>query len=136
MIKAASDHPKGTLVSNRLLARHMNVPEATVRRWRNSSAPRDADTVRLAVRGGKTHAIETANIRRSAAQRRTAPKPDHLQGDFKNMKDRASPEALGLLTIMGSWMFEGMPATVCLDRIEEVVGALGRRAAAAGVERT
>ncbi len=71
ILKRALEHPMGSQLSNRHLARHLNIPEPTVRRWRKClSASRDADTTRIAVRGGQTYTIETANIKRSGESRR------------------------------------------------------------------
>jgi len=119
----ALDHPMGSQLSGREIARHLNIPETTLRRWQKSrSAPNGADTSRIAVRGGKTYSIETANIKKAAEKRRKHSRsPEDLRGEFNQLREMASPEARLLLVILGTWLFDGSPGTVCLDRIEETV---------------
>jgi hypothetical protein len=121
-------HPNGSHLSNRHLARHLKIPEATVRRWRQRvSASRDADTTRIAVRGSQTYKIQTANIKKSGESRRHKRKSlDDLRPEFDDLKKQASPEVRVLLVILGNWLFDGAPLTHCLERIEEVVKDLAR----------
>src|SRR5579863_6598757 len=94
--------PKGSQLSGREIARHLNVPETTLRRWQKSrSAPSGADTSRIAVRGGKTYSIETANIKKAAEKRRKHSRsPEDLRGEFNQLREMASPEARLLLMIL------------------------------------
>jgi ParB-like chromosome segregation protein Spo0J len=126
IIRRALEHPKGSHLSNRELARQLSLPEPTIRRWRRRvSASPDADTIRIAVRAGLAYPIETANIKKSGELRRHREKSlEDLRREFNTIKQLASPHGRILLTIIGSWIFESAPATVCLDRIEEAVREL------------
>jgi hypothetical protein len=127
IVGRALEHPKGAHLSNCQIARHLNVPEATLRRWRKySSSPSSEDTTRLAVRGGQTYPIKTGNIGKGTERRHPGVRQslDDLRGEFNNIKRLASPQGRLLFTIIGSWIFDGTPATVCLDRIEETVRQL------------
>jgi hypothetical protein len=120
-------HSKSSQLSNWEIARHLNISEPTIRRWRaRVSTSDDVDTTRIAVRGGKAYSIQIANIG-GRANCSCKPKALYkLRGDFDNIKALASPGGRLLLDIFGSWIFGGMPATVCLDRIEEAVQEFSR----------
>jgi transposase-like protein len=126
MLRQALVHPLALRLSSRQIAGHLHVPESTLRRWRiKLSAPDGADTVRAAVRSGRTYSIETANIGRTRARFISASKQlERLRADFEHMKHLASAEAQVLLSAFGHWIFAQQPATVCLDRIEEVIHRL------------
>jgi len=52
-VKRALVHPNAATLSNVQLAKHLNVPETTLRRWRKCvSSPVDEDTVRVVERAG------------------------------------------------------------------------------------
>lgn len=122
IVKRALEHPRGSQLSNRDLGRHLSIPEATVRRWRNRlSKPGDGDTIRLVTRRGITYPVQTAKIGKNGGSRRIAPKSlETLRGEFNSIRQLASPRARSVLTIIEHWLFDGAPATVCLNRIEDV----------------
>jgi hypothetical protein len=123
IIRRAVEHPKGSQISSRELARHLGMPEPTLRRWRKRvSASPDADTTRVAIRAGRAYLIDTVNIKKSGElRRRKQMSLDNLRGEFNMLKQLASPQVEILFAILGSWLFDGGPATVCLDRVEEAV---------------
>jgi transposase-like protein len=120
VLERAVGHPRGMQLSNNQLARHLGVAESTLRRWRTQASSFE-DTIRLAKRGGKTYAIETHNIgkaRQTALNRRRS--IERLRSEFDHVKPLASPGVLKLLRVLEIWIFEGVPATVFLDRVEEL----------------
>ena len=62
VILCALEHPRAAALSNVEMARHLNIPEATLRRWRKRlSSPRGEDGVRTVRRGAQTYSINTGN---------------------------------------------------------------------------
>jgi len=136
IIERALEHLKGSQLSNNQIARHLNVPEATLRRWRRSaSSSNGEDTSRIAVRAGRTYSIETGRIGRKASHRSARPKSgDCLRRELRDMKELASPGARTVLAMVDIWVCGRTSLTVCLEGIEQAVRDLsppagaGRRA--------
>jgi len=125
IVKRALAHAQAVRLSNRELSRHLNIPEATLRRWVKSSSTSDNPDYRTAMRAGKAYLIKTANIRKSAEKSESRSHSiANLRGEFSNLKQLATPNARRLLVILGNWIFDRAPATVCLDLIEEEVREL------------
>ena len=63
VVQGALQHPKAAVMSNMEIARHLNLPEATLRRWRKTlSSSSDEDTVRIVTRGQSTYLLDTSSI--------------------------------------------------------------------------
>ncbi len=63
VIRRALDHPKAATLSTVEIAKHLNLPEVTVRRWRRMlSSSYDEDKVRVVSRGKSTYLLKTADI--------------------------------------------------------------------------
>jgi hypothetical protein len=126
VVTQALRHPNGVRLSNREIARHLNLPETTLRRWRKtSSAPRGADASCTAVRNGKTYSISTTKIGKAVLeQARQSKSWNRLHLDLHSMKELASPGARELLTQIELWVNGQSSLTVCLEGIEEMVREL------------
>jgi hypothetical protein len=123
VIARALQHPKASQLSNNQIARHLNVPESTLRRWRTkASSPTGEDTSRIVLRGGRSYCMETANIGKGAALRSGEPRSwSRLRGDVRDMKELASSEARMILTIIEKWVTGRSSLTVCLEGIEQAI---------------
>jgi len=120
VIRLALRHPNGAAMSNVQIAKHLHIPEATLRRWRNKvSSPRDEDTARLVTRGGTTYRLQTARIGRNGGTRRSKSLGD-LRTELDCMKEACSPQVRRLLNVVGNWAFGSATAAACLDALERL----------------
>jgi hypothetical protein len=120
VVQEALRHPKAKQLSNYELARHLNVVESKVRRWRKRlSTSGDVDTIRIVKRGSQTYQVETANIGRTAARGTRAKSLEMLRWEIGNLKTLASPEVRTLLTVLANWIFGDLPAVPFLARLED-----------------
>jgi transposase-like protein len=86
-LRAALEHPNGAQLSNRQIAAHVGVAEATVRNWREKSTAQIAQSNKRTGRDGRT--INVTNIGRAAA----APKPAHQTDAAPPPATTAEPDA-------------------------------------------
>lgn len=115
-------HPKAAQLSTRELARHLRLPETTVRRWRNSSfAPAGADRLRIAERGGREYSIDTTMIGHSASKHSSLLSQDSWRKGLKEMKELSSPQALPLVVTFEKWMLGRVSTTICLEMLEDLL---------------
>jgi len=122
IIKRALEHPKGHQLSNAQVAKHLHVPEATLRRWRKQLSSSCDEDNRLAVRGGITYLIDTAKIGKSSPSSRSENRSKtRLKESLIEMKSHASPQALRVLNIVGNWVFGGATASSSLQAIERLL---------------
>jgi hypothetical protein len=129
IIRRCIAHPKAAQLSNNQLARHLNVPEATFRRWRRrvSSSPGE-DKVRIAVRGNATYPIKTVNIGKGHRRNdRCAKSCSVLEQELEEMKCSASPDTRRFLNIFGNWLRTKAKVSTTLDAIEGLVSELTER---------
>jgi hypothetical protein len=122
-IKNALSHPKSLQLSNSQIAKHLNVPEPTIRRWRNYlSSPSEEDHVRIAVRNGKQYEINTANIGKvHRAQIQSEMLRKDLREQMAEMKRLGSPDVHRLLNIISNWLYSGASARDCVEAFENVI---------------
>lgn len=122
VIGEALAHPNARQLSNCQIARHLCVPEATLRRWRKrASSPCDEDA-RIALRNGTTYTIKTGNIGRSSHPPRVISRSrTGLREGLAEMKSRASPQAQRMLNAISNWVFAGSTTSDCLSAIENVL---------------
>jgi hypothetical protein len=121
VIQAALRHANSAKLSNVLIAKHLHVPEATVRYWRkrlSSQGCEDGD--RVVTRGGTTYTLATTNIGKDTGYKRTGTRRD-LRAELGVMKEKASPTARRLLNIIEHWVVAQATSTECLAAIEGVV---------------
>jgi hypothetical protein len=134
VIQLALQHPNCSSLSNVQIAKHLHLPEATVRRWRKRlSSSRDEGAVRMVTRGKSTYALTTANIGRPKGGARPTKSQKTLREELAEMKEKGSPDTRALLNIVGKWVLGPTTAAECLDAIERAVRQLvdGRRYSAA-----
>jgi transposase-like protein len=99
VIQLALQHPNSTEMSNVQIARHLHIPESTVRYWRKRlSSQRCEDGVRTVTRGTATYSLATTNLGKRIAERSGKPRRD-LQIDLAVMKEKASAAVRPLLVI-------------------------------------
>jgi len=116
-------------MSNRELAKHLNVPEATLRRWRNRlSSSHDADRVRVVRRGETTYSIRTDNIGAHGIRQRLKSRAE-LREELSQMKDASTPDVRRLLAVFGNWALGAVDKHNCLAAIEQLVRELTNGAA-------
>jgi hypothetical protein len=125
VIRRALEHPMGLHLSNHLVARHIGIPEATVRRWRNrilASSPNGEDAVRMASRNGKTYEIHTARIGRQTRGKSESRKSRAgLQIELSDMKQLGSKDAKRILQLIENWMFGAVGADALLPALERLI---------------
>jgi hypothetical protein len=121
IIRAALGHANAQLLSNVQISKHLNVPEATVRRWRTRlSSSRDEDGVRLVSRKGSSYSMNTSKIGRSGTRPRIhSGKELHRQID--ELKAHSSSNARRLLNIINNWICGLSEARACLNAIESII---------------
>jgi hypothetical protein len=124
-------HPRSTQLSNNQIARHLQLPETTFRRWKKRlSSSRGEDTMRLAVREGTVYRMQTARIGRdSDAHGPRANSRKQLEEDLDEMKSSASPEARRMLNILGNWICRHSSGVSTLAAIEHLIIDFGRASA-------
>jgi len=121
VIHLALQHPRAGDLSNLELARHLHIPETTLRRWRKRlSSPRGEDKVRIVTRGKATYPIATARIGANTRPRRTKSFGD-LRSELEVMRGRASPKARRLLNTFGNWALGCASPSECLQATESIV---------------
>jgi len=126
VVARALKHPNAAKLSNVEIAKHLNMAEATLRRWRKRlSSSSDEDATRLVTRGERTYVLDTARIGKA--------RPPHPRKSLKTlglelaeMKQRGSPDACRLLSVVTKWASGGANAEHCLRAIEQIVAELKR----------
>ncbi len=125
IVRRALEYPKSHLLSNVQIARHLHVPEATLRRWKKLiSSSIDEDTVRLATRGGSLYPMRTANIGKNREPAVRPPSRSVLGEDLEGMRRSASPPAGRMINILGHWILGHSSATTTLSAIERLITEL------------
>ena len=121
LIAQALTHPNSRQLSNRQLARHLNIPETTLRRWRGAGPARDgAEATRIVRRGESRYTMNTAHIGKKGNEP-LGVRFEKLRRDIDGIRSIASPRARPIITVLRNWVIDGVPAVVCLDRIEEIL---------------
>jgi hypothetical protein len=123
LIFRALQHPKAFHLSNNQLAQHLQIPEATLRRWRNAlSSSTDEDRNRIAVRKGTTYEIRTGNIghKRSPGPDRGTPLRDRLR-ELAIMKDLAPSDVLPCVLLFEKWIAGRISVAVCLEGLGDAL---------------
>jgi hypothetical protein len=111
-------------MSNVQLAKHMGLPEATIRRWRNRlSLPQTEDKIRLVVRGGKQYTMNTAAIGQSGSRRGVKSKRN-MGADLTQAIRLASPEVAGILNVFFKWIVGAAELDTCLQALESIAWRL------------
>ena len=121
VVQRALAHPHGGQLSNVEIAKHLQVSEKSVRRWRQTLSSASAeDKIRLATRGGKTYPMVTDMIGRARPGQHRKSRRE-IQEELAAMKQQGSPKVRRLLNIFGNWVFGSATAAECLDAIDRVI---------------
>jgi hypothetical protein len=121
VVMRAIKHPRAAQLSNVEIAKHLNMPEATLRRWRKRlSSSSDEDSTRVVRRGTSTYAIDTARIGRTR-RRKTARSLMIVASELAEMKERGSPEARRFFSVLSKWIQGAANIDDCLRAIETIV---------------
>ena len=121
VFRAALSHPNAKDLSNLELARHLHLPETTVRRWRkNLSPPNGEDSFRVVKRNGKLYRLAVAKIGCGRAPSRLK-RRDEIRSELAAMKEQASPEVRRLLNIVGNWALGSAGPAESVAAMERVV---------------
>jgi hypothetical protein len=121
VVRLALQHPKATSLSNVELARHLHIPEPTLRRWRKKlSSSCDEDSPRVLTRGKSTYPLRTGGIGRTPRSKRAKTRAD-LRRELAEMKVGSSPNVRRLLNIAGHWALDSAGAPQSLEAIERVI---------------
>jgi adenylylsulfate kinase len=127
VVTRALNHPLRRALSNNQIARHLHLPEATLRRWKKRlSSSLDEDATRVAVRNGKTYSIHTERIGRHQTNDLPARSRTALKEDLENLKTDAAPDARRVINIFTHWTRGTADARSVVSAIERVVASLGR----------
>ena len=127
IVGRALGHPNGIQWSTNQIAKHVGVPETTIRRWRKHLSSSGGEDQRLAIRAGVTYSIKTANIGKTPNHARNSSSLKHdLKDSLSEMKINASPTARRLLNIVGNWAFGASTATESLSAIENLIENLSK----------
>ena len=124
-VQRAVKHTKAAKLSNVQLARHLGIPETTLRRIRGRlSSPNGEDSsgVRMASRGGKLYQINTTSIgktRTKSGERSRSVAQLHL--GINEMKARGSVDAQHVLTIFRNWAFGNTNSDDCIRALEQFI---------------
>jgi transposase-like protein len=130
-VARALAHPHSVKLSSAQLARHLGIPEPTLRRWRKElSSSSGEDSVRLANRNGTLYPMHVAAIgRRSGQPRRSKARSlRELETELAAMKEKATPDARALLIVFSNWAFGTVSADDCLNAIMNICQRLRRTA--------
>jgi hypothetical protein len=121
VVGLALEHPKARALSNVELARHLHIPESTLRRWRKQLSGVDAEVaVRTVKRGAATYAIRTERIGKTCHRPRSKSRHD-LRLELHRMKEHGNPKTRRVLNIVWNWIFNGSSPEECLKAIGLIV---------------
>lgn len=118
VIKRALLHPAAITLSNVQIAKHLGVPEATLRRWRKRLAPSHSAESRVAVRGNSTYLVRLGNIGKTRGPQHRRPSVKMLQDGIEEMHASATPDTSRLINIVRNWLTGRSTPSDCLQAIE------------------
>lgn len=122
IMRKAFEHPRSRDLSTNQVARHLHLPEATVRRWRRKlSNPMSGDTIRIASRSGRTYVMETSRIGRGYTPRATKVSEAQVLQRFAVLRAAASPDARRLLNVLEKWIFRQCDNATSLAAIDHLI---------------
>jgi hypothetical protein len=125
-IKRALAHPNAATMSNVQIAKHLGIPEPTLRRWRKRLAPAN-DQQRVVTRVGGTYTMQIREIGHGRNPTvRTCKGRAQLEDELQEMKKTASEYTHCILNILGHWLFGIATPADCLRALENVAERHGR----------
>lgn len=106
-VRRALEHPNAKSLSNAAIARHLGLPEATLRRWRRRLFSSDGEaSVRIVERKGQTFEMDVSAIGRtvSAGSRISDKRRKHICEDLERLRIRTTdPEVRAILNVFLIW---------------------------------
>jgi hypothetical protein len=123
LIQRAACHANASRLSSNQIARHLGIPEATFRRWRELlSSSDDEDATVVAIRKGKPYEMDTARIGKCSTILSSRPRTNQgIRNDLQIMKEHASPRSRRILNVVGNWI-QGVTSPMnCLLAIENIM---------------
>jgi len=118
IIQRALEHANAKLLSNVEIARHIGLPEATVRRWRHKLLG-SGDHRRLVTRGQTTYSLITTNLGKGGKQRSKSLRD--LQKELLSMKERVPPNLRRLLVVIQHWAFGSATSRDFVDALSRIL---------------
>lgn len=127
VIQLALRHPDSARLSTVQLAKHLHVPESTVRYWRERLSSQLAKMpFREVTRGGTTYRLNIGELGKNGDRQRVTMRA--LRDDLTAMKDTAKEGSKCLLAIIDKWMRGQIEATRCVVLIDTFLNTYSRRA--------
>jgi hypothetical protein len=121
VIELTLSHPNASSLSNVEVAKHVNVSEKTIRRWRRRlSSALAEDTTRVVKRGDSIYSLSTTNIGRADGSRRLKSR-EEIRSQLNSMKQQAQPKARRVLVVFNNWAFGAVTAKECLEALHRVI---------------
>jgi hypothetical protein len=133
VVRQALKHDRATRLSNRALARHINVSEKTIRRLRTQTSAAPAADVCVAIRNGRQYVMDTGKIgkrARSTAVTSTnqleTPKDldRRLATELLIMQRDASPSVRRILVVIKHWIEGAGKHLSVVQALEDIVAEL------------
>jgi hypothetical protein len=125
LIERALKHANASSLSNVELAKHLGIPEATVRRWRKRlSSPSDEDgSSRIVNRKGTSYTLHIQKLGKRSDQQHIRQKSlQQLKRELLEMGMAGSPEVTPFIDIIDYWMFGGGHSAECLNMMKPLLG--------------
>jgi hypothetical protein len=131
LIDQALKHAKASSLSNVQVAKHLGMPEATVRRWRKRlSSSLDEDGYRIVNRKGTSYSLNIKEIGTHSGERCFGHKSrQQLNKELQEMKSVGSTQINQLLDAIDQWIAGGS-AAACLMVMEEALLSIAAAARA------
>ena len=129
IVERALRHPITEKLSTSQIARHLGVPETTLRRWRKRLTSPDGEVgVRIALRGGRSYQMQTARI---GNHTKSCPKLQkssaEIRQDLIEMKRVGSPSARRVVQLIENWLLGPVGGPELLQALERTVESWRRK---------
>jgi transposase-like protein len=125
LIERTLKHTRALSLSNVQIAKHLGIPEPTVRRWRKRlSSSDDDDGSRRVSRKGTSYTLHLKQREQHTETKNLKQKPkQQLRRELMEMRLAGSPEINRLLNVIDHWMAGGSAAE-CLKLLETLLASL------------
>ena len=118
-IRQALEHSNARMLSHNQLAKHLNIPETTLRRLLKKLPPPEArGATCIVTRNGKCYEMNTGAMR--GATRKSAPVPAkakslrELEHRLASLRENAAPPVQAVLNIFSNWAFGAVNDDDCM----------------------
>lgn len=121
VIQLALQHANAKRQSNVQIAKHLHIPESTVRYWRKQPSSQSCeDGIRIVTRGDATYELNASNIGKNRNCQGSMTRRN-WRVDLAAMKEHSSAVTRPLLLIIEHWLRGLADSARCLDAIERFV---------------